>query len=269
MRATTNDRLQCTWMTSFSSVQYTYCISSASERKETWNCMHFLVILSLNSLWAGVKHWRTALHRFYVYRKPISSPRSRNIQKYISPPLPLPEEEGAYIFGMKQVPVSRNLKVIKKMCTFEVHLCMISHSGLILSGKPFNTFSMVRLNILQLRLTLTPLFTATHAFFFLSHHFFPMICDWGIFFYSRDPRFMSLIDSPWFVKFSKMANFNFRESWFGFFLFSVISDQNPHPFKVFVYGKGVQNTCRSKFTNIFFFNFHLYFRRHLPLMPPS
>jgi hypothetical protein len=34
-RATTNDRLQCTWTTSFSSVQYTYCISSASERKET------------------------------------------------------------------------------------------------------------------------------------------------------------------------------------------------------------------------------------------
>jgi hypothetical protein len=37
--------------------------------------------------------------------------------------LPLPEEEGAYIFLMKQVSVSRNLKVIKKMCTFEVHLC--------------------------------------------------------------------------------------------------------------------------------------------------
>jgi hypothetical protein len=82
---------------------------------------------------------------------------------------------------MKQVPVSRNLKVIKKMCTFEVHLCMIS-GQLILSGKPFNTFSMARLNILQLRLTLTPLFTATHAFFFLSPFFSPMICDWGIIF---------------------------------------------------------------------------------------
>ena len=77
--------------------------------------------------------------------------------------------------------VSRNLKVIKKMCTFEVHLCMMS-GQLILSGKPFNTFSMARLTILQLRLTLTPLFTATHAFIFLSYHFFPMICDWGIFF---------------------------------------------------------------------------------------
>ena len=107
------------------------CISSASERKETWNCIHFLVILSLKTLWAGVKHWRTAPHGlFYVYRKPISSPRSRN------------------------------LKVIKTMCTFEVHLCMMS-GQLILSGKNFNTFSMARLKIFQLRLTLTPLFTTT------------------------------------------------------------------------------------------------------------
>jgi hypothetical protein len=42
----------------------------------------------------------------------------------------------------------------------EVHLCMMS-GQLILSGKPFNTFSMARLKILQLRLTLTPLFTTT------------------------------------------------------------------------------------------------------------
>jgi hypothetical protein len=67
----------------------------------------------------------------------------------------------------------------------------------------------------------------------VSHHFFPMamICDWKwnrFFFYSRDPSFMSLIDSPLFVKFSKKSNFNFRESWFGFFLFSEIRDQNPH-----------------------------------------
>ena len=68
-----------------------------------------------------------------------------------------------------------------KMCTFEVHLCMMS-GQLILSGKPFNTFSMARLTILQLRLILTPLFTATHAFILSSYHFFHMICDWGIFF---------------------------------------------------------------------------------------
>jgi hypothetical protein len=66
--------------------------------------------------------------------------------------------------------------------------------------------------------------------FFLSSlsPFFPMAMEaWsvigmGYFFYSRDPSFMSLIDSPLFVKFSKMANFNFRESWFDFFLFSEI-----------------------------------------------
>ena len=160
-------------MTSFSSLQHTYYISSASERKETWNCMHFLVILSLKSLWAGVKHWRTALHRFYVYMytgnlyhlHDLATQALVSFKKYIPPPLQ----------------VSRNLKVIQKMCTFEVHLCMMS-GQLILSGKPFNTFSMARLTILQLRLILTPLFTATHAFIFLSYHFFPMICDWGIFF---------------------------------------------------------------------------------------
>jgi hypothetical protein len=38
--------------------------------------------------------------------------------------------------------------------------------------------------------------------------------DWNgvLVFYSRDPSFMSLIDSPLFVKFPKMVNFNFRES---------------------------------------------------------
>jgi hypothetical protein len=36
--------------------------------------------------------------------------------------------------------------------------------------------------------------------------------DVHLVFYSRDPSFMSLIDSPLFVKFSKMVNFNFRES---------------------------------------------------------
>jgi hypothetical protein len=111
------------------------CISFASERKETWINVHPLlghpVSENFVSWWqAGVKHWRTALHRFYVYRKPIASPRSCN------------------------------LKVIKKMCTFEVHLCMMS-GQLILSGKPFNTFSMARLKILQLRLTLTPLSNTT------------------------------------------------------------------------------------------------------------
>ena len=76
---------------------------------------------------------------------------------------------------------------------------------------------------------INPCYHSWHAFFFSLTIFSPMICDWGIFFYSRDPSFMSLIDSLLFVKFSKMANFNFRESWFGFFLFSEIRDENPPP----------------------------------------
>jgi hypothetical protein len=58
------------------------------------------------------------------------------------------------------------------MSTFEVFLfcvwCLDNWSR-ILSGKPFNTFSMARLNTLQFRLTLTPLFTATHAFLFYTN----------------------------------------------------------------------------------------------------
>jgi hypothetical protein len=122
------------WMTSFSSVHF---VCFGEERN-----MHKCATTSWSSClwklwWAGVKHWRTAPHRFYVYRKPISSPRSRN------------------------------LKVIKKMCTFEVHLCMM-YGQLILSGKPVNTFSMVCI-FFSLR---------------VSHHFPTMICDWnGLFFF--------------------------------------------------------------------------------------
>jgi hypothetical protein len=50
------------------------------RRGKKHESMHFLVILSLKTLWAGVKHWRTALHRFYVYRKHITYPRSRNLK---------------------------------------------------------------------------------------------------------------------------------------------------------------------------------------------
>ena len=99
----------------------TYVLHFVCFGKETWNCMHFLVILSLKTLWAGVKHWRTALHRFYVYRKPISYPRSRN------------------------------LKVIKKCVPLQKCICVrfLDNWSRILSGKPFNTFSMARLKTLQ------------------------------------------------------------------------------------------------------------------------
>jgi hypothetical protein len=102
----------------------------------------------------------------------------------------------------------------------EIERRYLDNWSLILSGKPFSTFSMARLKTLQFHLTLTPLFTATHTLFFLS---FTIFFSWsavsGVFgLFSWDPKFMAHIDSPWFVKFSKMANINFRESWFGFYI---------------------------------------------------
>ena len=72
-------------------------------------------------------------------------------------------------------------KWFNQMCTFEVHLCMMS-GQLILSGKPFNTFSNARSYYIN------PCYHAWHAFFFsrVFHHLFPMamICDWnGVFFF--------------------------------------------------------------------------------------
>ena len=126
-------------MTSFSSVQYT---SSGTPRtfpqvkkqvhlgkdarssdvfhfvcfgEETWNCMHFLVILSLKTLWAGVKHWRTALHRFYLYRKPIDHLHDLAIWKWL-----------------KNVYISFDLKCICVWC--------LDNWSRILSGKPFSNF---------------------------------------------------------------------------------------------------------------------------------
>ena len=126
----------------------TYVLHFVCFGEETWNCMHFLVILSLKTLWAGVKHWRTALHRFYVYRKPFDHLHDLAIWKWL-----------------KNVYISFDLKCICVWC--------LDNWSQILSGKPFNTFSMARLKTLQFRLTLAPLFTSTDALFFsLFHHFF-------------------------------------------------------------------------------------------------
>ena len=139
-------------------------------------CIHFLVILSLKTLWAGVKHWRTAPHRFYVYRKPISSPRSRN------------------------------LKVIKKMCTFEVHLCMM-YGQLILSGKPFNTFSMARLKYCN--------------------------CVWPSLPFPIPPRILlykSLLPRMACIFFSRVSHHLFPQALGSRIFFSEIRDQNPPSF---------------------------------------
>jgi hypothetical protein len=83
----------------------------------------------------------------YVYRKPINNLHDLAIWKWF-----------------KNVYISFDLKCICVWC--------LDNWSRILSGKPFNTFSRARLKTLQFRLTLTPLFTATHAFFFLSFTIF-------------------------------------------------------------------------------------------------
>jgi hypothetical protein len=126
-----------TWMTSFSSVQYT---SSGAPRtfpqvkkqvllgkdarssdvlhfvcfgEETWNCMHFLVILSLKTLWAGVKRWRTALHRFFffVYRntyfiscdsKMCSFLSEADEMQYIGTPRVFPQVNLVFLLGKRR-----------------------------------------------------------------------------------------------------------------------------------------------------------------------
>ena len=127
----------------------TYVLHFVCFGEETWNCMHFLVILSLKTLWAGVKHWWTALHRFYVYRKPIDHLQDLAIWKWL-----------------KNVYISFDLKCICAWC--------LDNWSRIFSGKPFKTFSMARLKTLQFRLTLCP-FLSFHChacIFFLFHNLF-------------------------------------------------------------------------------------------------
>jgi hypothetical protein len=121
----------------------TYVLHFVCFGEETWNCMPFLVILSLKTLWAGVKHWRTGLHRFYVYRKPKSSPRSRN------------------------------LKVIQK-CVHLKCICAwcLDNWSRILSGKPFNTFSMARLKTCNFVWPSLPFSLPRIYFLSLFHNFF-------------------------------------------------------------------------------------------------
>jgi hypothetical protein len=146
---------------------------------------------------------------------------------------------------------------------FVLSICVwyLDNWSRILSGKPFNTFSMARLKTLQFHLTLTPLFTATHTLFFLSFTIFVHDLWLGYLVYSRVTLDLWLIlihrdlwnSQKWQILISVNRDLDF-------FLLTEICDQKPHPlFRVFVYWRGVLN--RSKFPNIFFFNFHL--------IPPS
>ena len=126
-----------------------YCISSVSERNMKLHALLGYPVSENFVCWCQTL--KNSAHRFYVYRKPISSPRSRNLK------------------------VIQKLKCISAICVW----CLDNWSR-ILSGKPFKTCSMARLKTLQFRLTLTPLFSMPRMYFLsLFHHFFFMICDWG------------------------------------------------------------------------------------------
>ena len=137
--ATRNDRLQCTWMMSFSSVHI--CMAFRLLRRGRMK-LHALLGHPVSENFVS---WcqRTALHRFYVYRKSIDHLHDLAIWKWL-----------------KNVYISFDLKCI---C---VQLWCLDNWSRILSGKPFNTFSMTRLNTLQFRLILTPRPFHCHACIF-------------------------------------------------------------------------------------------------------
>ena len=107
------------------------CISSASERKETWINVHPL----------------------------LGHPVSENFVSWCQT---LKNSSASFLCIQETYFISTisQFESDSIICTFEVHVCMM-YGQLILSGKPFNTFSMARLKILQLRLTLTPLSNTT------------------------------------------------------------------------------------------------------------
>ena len=80
----------------------------------------------------------------------------------------------------------------------------------------------------------SPFHCHAYIIFSLFHHFisWSVIGVFGLFL--CDPWFMAHIDSLWLVKFSKMANINFRESWFGFiFINWDLWPESPPPFLKF------------------------------------
>ena len=128
-------------------------------------------------------------------------------------------------------------------------LCMMSgHWSRILSGKPFkHIFHGKVKNITISSDPHSPFHCHAYIIISLFHHFFHDL-------WLRYLVYFRVTLDLWLILIH-------RDLW------NSQKWQKPlTPFKVFVYWKGVVN--RSKFTNIFFLNFHLYFRRHSPLMPP-
>ena len=143
-----------------------YCISSASERNHEIACTSWSSCLwKLCELVSNIEEQLCIV----LYMKPIDHLHDLAIWKWL-----------------KNVYISFDLKCICVWC--------LDNWSRILSGKPFNTFSMARLKTLQFHLTPTPLFTATHTLFFLSFTIFSSCTVIGVFgLFSCDPRFMANI----------------------------------------------------------------------------
>jgi hypothetical protein len=134
------------WMTSFSSVHFV-CFG---EERNMNKCASKSWSSCLWKLCELVSNIEEQLHIVFMYtttRKPISSLRSRN---------------------WKWLKKCVHLKCICVWCLDNWFCQVYIWSAFVydvwttdLSGKPFNTFSMARLKILQLRLTLTPLSNTT------------------------------------------------------------------------------------------------------------
>jgi hypothetical protein len=237
-----------------------YCISSASERKHEIACTSWLSCLW--KLCELVSNIEEQLCIVFMYTGNPYHLHDLAIWKWF---------KNVYIWTVKCICMSF-------VWTTDLGFCQVSL---------LNTFSMARLKTLQFRLTLTSPF---HCHASISYLSFTIFFSWsvigvvrvssavrrqrnfelwlGYFFYSRDPRFKSLIDSPWFVKFSKMANFNFRESWFGFFYFLRFVTRTP-PF-IFKFSSMEKVYKIDLNLQTFFLQFSsLFYRRHPALMSPS
>jgi hypothetical protein len=147
--ATRNDHLQCTWLTSFSSVHiYAYWISSASERKleiacTSWSsCLWKLCELVLNI------EEQLCIVFMYMYTGNLYHLHDLAIWKWF-------KNVKAYIWSAFAYDV----------WTTDLGFCQVS----LLTHFPWQN---AKLKTLQFRLTLTPLFTATHAFLISLSPFF-------------------------------------------------------------------------------------------------
>jgi hypothetical protein len=97
----------------------------------------------------------------------------------------------------------------KISCPYIIHKCTSNVHNVLITFKLRDRGDEIGFHI-------NPCYHTWYAFFF-SPSFSPfsphdLWLEWGIFFYSRDPSLMSLIDSQLFVKFSKMVQRLFADA---------------------------------------------------------